>query len=49
MLPADDEPVRFQKHIKPRFRDRDRRSMKFALDLWSLDDVKQNAAAAWSE
>ena len=45
VLPADDEPVRFAKHIKPLFRQRDRRSMKFAFDLWAYEDVKANAAA----
>jgi hypothetical protein len=45
VLPAADEPVRFEKHIKPLFRERDRQSMKFAFDLWSYDDVKANADA----
>ena len=45
VLPAHDEPVRFEKHIKPLFRQRDRQSMKFAFDLWAFDDVKQNAHA----
>ncbi len=43
MLPAADEPVRFEKHIKQLFRQRDRQSMKFAFDLWSYADVKQHA------
>ncbi len=45
VLPAADEPVRFEKHIKPLFRRRDRQSMTFAFDLWAYDDVTRNAAA----
>jgi CDGSH-type Zn-finger protein/truncated hemoglobin YjbI len=45
VLPRPDEPVGFEKHIKPLFRRRDRQSMEFAFDLWSLDDVKSNAHA----
>jgi CDGSH-type Zn-finger protein len=45
VLPADDEPVRFEKHIKPLFRQRDRQSMKFAFDLWAYEDVSTHAAA----
>ena len=45
VLPAADEPVRFEKHIKPLFRRRDRQSMTFAFDLWAYDDVTKNAAA----
>ncbi len=45
VLPADDEPVRFEKHIKPLFRRRDRQSMKFAFDLWTFEDVSTNAPA----
>jgi CDGSH-type Zn-finger protein/truncated hemoglobin YjbI len=44
-LPARDEPVGFEQHIKPLFRERDRTSMKFALDLWSYADVRGNAQA----
>ncbi len=43
VLPHPDEPVSFEKHVKTLFRHRDRQSMKFAFDLWSYDDVKQNA------
>ncbi len=42
-LPAADETVSFAKHVKPLFRQRDRQSMKFAFDLWSLDDVAPRA------
>ena len=45
VLPAADEPVRFEKHIKPLFRARDRQSMTFAFDLWSYDDVRNHAKA----
>jgi truncated hemoglobin YjbI len=44
-LPADDEPVGFAAHIKPLFRERDQRSMQFAFDLWSYDDVSGHADA----
>ncbi|MDQ6805739.1 MAG: CDGSH iron-sulfur domain-containing protein, partial [Actinomycetota bacterium] len=45
VLPADDEPVRFEKHIRQLFRRRDRDSMKFAFDLWEYADVRQHADA----
>jgi CDGSH-type Zn-finger protein/truncated hemoglobin YjbI len=45
VLPAADEPVRFEKHIKPLFRARDRQSMRVAFDLWSYDDVRTHADA----
>jgi truncated hemoglobin YjbI/CDGSH-type Zn-finger protein len=45
VLPAADEPVRFEKHIKPLFRARDRNSMQFAFDLWAHDDVTRHADA----
>ena len=35
----------FETDIKPLFREGDRRSMEFAFDLWSYDDVSQNADA----
>jgi CDGSH-type Zn-finger protein/truncated hemoglobin YjbI len=44
-LPADDEPVHFDPHIKQLFRARDRDSMRFAFDLWSYDDVREHADA----
>jgi CDGSH-type Zn-finger protein/truncated hemoglobin YjbI len=44
-LPAEDEPVGFEEHIKGLFSERDRTSMKFAFDLWSYDDVAQHADA----
>jgi CDGSH-type Zn-finger protein/truncated hemoglobin YjbI/ferredoxin len=44
-LPGPDEPVSFEDHVKPLFRDGDRRSMRFAFDLWAHDDVVQHADA----
>jgi CDGSH-type Zn-finger protein/truncated hemoglobin YjbI len=44
-LPAPDEPVGFDRHIKTLFRARDRQSMRFTFDLWSYDDVNEHAEA----
>ena len=44
-MPNSTEPVGFETDIKPMFRERDRNSMEFAFDLWSLDDVSENADA----
>jgi CDGSH-type Zn-finger protein/truncated hemoglobin YjbI len=44
-LPAASAEVTFEQHIRPLFRERDRKSMKFAFDLWSYDDVRDNAQA----
>jgi hypothetical protein len=41
--PTTNEPVSFEAQIKPMFRERDRRSMEFAFDLWSHDDVSEHA------
>lgn len=35
----------YEADIRPLFRERDRRSMAFMFDLWSLEDVKANAGA----
>ena len=35
----------FEAQVKPLFRERDRESMEFAFDLWSYDDVSENAEA----
>jgi hypothetical protein len=35
--------VGYEADIKPLFRERDRDSMSFAFDLWSHDDVSDNA------
>ncbi len=44
-LSATDEPISFEQHIKPLFREGDRESMMGAFDLWSHDDVAGNSAA----
>ena len=44
-MPDSTEPVSFETDVKPMFRERDRRSMEFAFDLWSRDDVSENADA----
>ena len=44
MTPSD-EPIGFERHIKPLFRENDRRSMEWVFDLWSHDDVARNADA----
>jgi len=43
-LPGPDETVSFAAHIKPLLREHDRKSMAFALDLWSQADVQAHAA-----
>jgi hypothetical protein len=43
--PGPDGPLGFEQHIKPLFRDRDRDSMRFSFDLWSLDEVSTHADA----
>jgi hypothetical protein len=46
VIPDADEPVSFETHIKPLFRQGDRESMQLAFDLWSHDDdVSQHADA----
>ncbi|MFY9930708.1 MAG: ferritin-like domain-containing protein [Streptosporangiaceae bacterium] len=47
-LPGPDEVVSFASHIKPLFRESDRRSMSFAFDLWSADDVRTHAGGILS-
>ena len=44
-LPGPNEPVGFDAHIKALFRERDQRSMQFAFDLRSYDDVSTHADA----
>jgi len=39
------QPMSFETDVRPLFRERDRRSMEFAFDLWSSDDVSQHADA----
>jgi hypothetical protein len=36
-------PVRYEADIKPLFRARDEQAMKWALDLYSYEDVSQHA------
>ena len=36
-------PAGFEIHIKPLFRERDRRAMQSRFDLWSYDDVSRHA------
>ena len=45
VLPGPHEPVGFEQHIRLLFRERDRKSMKFAFDLWSYADVKEHGDA----
>ena len=45
MPPLREPAVSFETDVKPMFREKDRRSMEFAFDLWSLEDVSQNADA----
>jgi hypothetical protein len=42
-MQAGDEPVRFEAHIKPLFREKDRQSMRLHFDLWSHSDVSEYA------
>jgi truncated hemoglobin YjbI len=44
-LPVADQRVSFESHVKPLFREGDRRSMRFAFDLWSHEDVSTHADA----
>jgi CDGSH-type Zn-finger protein/truncated hemoglobin YjbI len=44
-LPGPGETVSFDTHIKDLFREKDRRSMTFAFDLWSYEDVRSHAEA----
>lgn len=43
VLPGHEEEVTFTAHIKSLFRQRDRGSMRFAVDLWSYTDVAKHA------
>ena len=44
-MAAAGESTSFERDIKPLFRDRDRGSMKFFIDLWSYDDVARESDA----
>ena len=45
IIPRAEEPLSFETHVKPMFPQRDRRSMEFAFDLWSRDEVSEHADA----
>jgi CDGSH-type Zn-finger protein/truncated hemoglobin YjbI/ferredoxin len=45
VLPASDEPLSFEKHIRQLFRPRDRQSMSFVFDLSAYADVASHATA----
>jgi len=40
---ADQAGLTFEDDIRSLFRDKDRERMQWAFDLWSYEDVKQNA------
>jgi hypothetical protein len=42
---GDAETLGYEDHIKPLFREKDHQRMAFAFDLWSYEDVKENADA----
>ena len=44
-MPGSGEPIGFEQHIKPLFRERDRDSMRSSFDLWSLEEVSTHADA----
>jgi hypothetical protein len=44
-MSSTDEPISFERQIKPLFRERDNRSMSWAFDLWSRDEVAANSDA----
>jgi hypothetical protein len=37
------QSIGFEEHVKTTFRPRDRKSMEFAFDLWSYEDVTAHA------
>jgi hypothetical protein len=39
------QSVGFEQDVRPLFRERDRRSMESFFDLWSYEDVRDNAEA----
>jgi CDGSH-type Zn-finger protein/truncated hemoglobin YjbI len=45
VIPGTGQPIHFEDHIKPLFREKDQRSMSFALDLFSYADVQTHAEA----
>jgi CDGSH-type Zn-finger protein len=45
MLPGPDEPLSFEVHVRPLFREGDRRAMRSDFDLWDHGDVSTHADA----
>ena len=45
MVPSANTTVSFSEHIKPLFRDKDKKAMQRHFDLGSYQDVKRHAAA----
>jgi hypothetical protein len=45
VIPDANEPVSFETHVKPLFRERDQQSMHSHFDLWSYDDVSEHSDA----
>jgi hypothetical protein len=42
---TQESAISYATDVKPLFRDKDRSSMLRAFDLWSYDDVRDNASA----
>jgi CDGSH-type Zn-finger protein/truncated hemoglobin YjbI len=42
VLPGEGDALSFERHVRQLFRERDRRSMRFAFDLWAYEDVQQH-------
>jgi hypothetical protein len=42
---TSDQSVSYERDVRPLFRERDRGSMKRFFDLWSYEDVRDNADA----
>jgi hypothetical protein len=43
--PTEGKPMHFDEDVKPLFRESDRNAMRFAFDLWSVEDVSTHADA----
>lgn len=41
--PTNEQPVSFERDVRPLFRSTDRQSMTFAFDLWDVSDVREHA------
>lgn len=44
-MSTQDQPISYERDIKPLFREIDHQRMEWALDLWSYDDVVAHAGA----